>query len=75
MLQKISPAQPLFLVLLRHGDLKSGLFREFDGFGNLSRDEAGRGIQWCTKTTGYWKYPRGKSCLLADAEAGEFNVA
>jgi hypothetical protein len=35
MLQKISPAQPLFLVLLRHGDLKSGLFREFYGFENL----------------------------------------
>jgi hypothetical protein len=75
MLQKISPAQPLFLVLLRHGDLKSGLFREFYGFGNLPRDEAGREIQWCMKTTGRWKYPRGKSCLLADAEAGEFNVA
>jgi len=31
MLQKISPAQPLFLVLLRHGDLKSGLLENSTG--------------------------------------------
>src|SRR5882724_9996746 len=69
MLQKISPAQPLFLVLLRHGDLKSGLFREFYGFENLPRDEAGREIQWCMKTTERLEIPAWEK-LLACGRGG-----
>jgi hypothetical protein len=71
MLLEISPAQPRFLVLLRHGDLKSGLLENSAGSeispgfrlpGNSIMDEDNRML----------KIPAWEKRLPADAEAGEF---
>jgi hypothetical protein len=71
MLLEISPAQPRFLVLLRHGDLKSGLLENSTGSeicpgfrlpGNSIMDEDNRMLE----------IPAWEKRLPADAEAGEF---